>query len=118
MARLLYPLAFSPGLQQRIAQLTFPGALHNMAQHSRDCPGGIFVLQGLFLSIWTLSRGTYAACHRGEPLGLEPADEAAYTALVRSALVRLPSGSCRNCCAAVVFSLVPCMDGARGARGI
>jgi hypothetical protein len=29
----------------------------------------------------TATRGTYAACYRGETLGLEPADEAAYVAL-------------------------------------
>ena len=34
---------------------------------------------GAFLA--TAARGTYAACYRGETLGLEPAGEAAYTAL-------------------------------------
>jgi len=42
-------------------------------------PAELIALWRAFLA--TAAGGTYAACYRGEILGLEPADEAAYTAL-------------------------------------
>jgi hypothetical protein len=42
-------------------------------------PAELVTLWRAFLA--TAAPGAYAACYRGETLGLEPADEAAYTAL-------------------------------------
>ena len=42
-------------------------------------PAELITLWRAFLA--TAVRGTYAACYRGETLGLEPAGEAAYAAL-------------------------------------
>jgi len=42
-------------------------------------PAELIALWRAFLA--TAAGGTYAACYRGEILGLEPADEAAYAAL-------------------------------------
>jgi len=47
--------------------------------HGPAPPSELITLWRAFLA--TAARGTYAACYRGETLGLEPAGDAAYAAL-------------------------------------
>jgi hypothetical protein len=63
----------------RLYRITDDGAGSWRGRLQAGSPAELVALWRAFLA--TAACGTYAACYRGETLGLEPADEAAYAAL-------------------------------------